>query len=164
MLDKKGRLFGWVSVVDLFAVVMVGVIAVVVMGIVSRAGGVQAVVTDAQPLYVTFVSPQVHDFTVANMRTGGTVLNNYTGILMGEVLRIDTRGAVYFMADEWGRMVASPMAGHYAVQVTSRVVGQLSDGALLVDGHTYFVGSELQIWVGDAVFFVYISHIREALI
>jgi len=158
MLDKKGRLFGRVSVVDLFVViVLIGVFMVVYLNVGGREWAV--VTGPARPVYITFFHPALEDFTVNALEYGAPVINDADGTFMGNVVGIKPGESVGFAPDRHGNEVASPMAGYSSVSIQSRVYGHISDGALVLAGNVYAVGEEIIIWAGAAKTMLLISEI-----
>ncbi|MCL1846038.1 MAG: DUF4330 domain-containing protein [Defluviitaleaceae bacterium] len=161
MLDKKGRLFGKVSVVDLFAVI---VIAAVVAFVYFNVGGGRPVVGAEQSVLITFFNPMLHDFTVDAAvdaaERGLPVVDDANEIFLGNVVDVRRGESISIMPNVDGIEVASHMPGHSSIYITSRVTGRLSDGAVVLGGNIYAVGSEVIIWAGQAKTMLHISEIR----
>lgn len=162
MLDKKGRLFGKVSLVDLFAVI---VIAAVVAVVYFNVGGGRPVVGAEQYVYITFFNPALHDFTVDAAeeaeRYNLPVTDDSNNIWLGNVVRVRRCESISVLPDVHGNEVVSPMEGFSSVYITSRVNGRLSDGAVVLGGNVYAVGSEVIIWAGPAKTMLHISDISD---
>lgn len=158
MLDKKGRLFGKVSLVDLFAVVAVAAVIAVVYFNVGASG--RPVVGAEQPVYITFFHHALEDFTVAALEYDAPVINDSNDTFMGRVVGWEVGDSISFMTDIHGNEVASPMAGHSSVAITSRVYGRISEGAVVLGGNVYSVGTQIVIWAGKAKTQLLISDIR----
>jgi hypothetical protein len=160
MIDKKGRLFGKVSLIDLFAVAVLAAVFYVVYTSVDVLSGPG--LGEEQPLAITFFRPVTPDFTVSALETGVPVRDSVLGTFLGHVTSIKTDESIHFMPDRLGNEVASPIEGHSAVWIATQVTGRLSDGAAVLNGNVYAVGSEVYIWVGDAWLIVHISNITTA--
>ena len=158
IIDDKGRLFGKISIIDLFAAaVLIMVVLVVYVGL---GLGSRPVVTGAsQPVQITFFVPALQDFTVNAIEMGARVENDTDGTFMGRVTNIEIGESISFMPDINGREVSSPMEGHSSVTLTSVVDGQLVDGMLLLEGNLYGSGTTIIIWVGKAKMMLQISDI-----
>jgi hypothetical protein len=158
MLDNKGRLFGKVSLVDLFVVLVTGAVIAVVyfnVGAGSRhTGGTE------QPVLITFYNPSLHDFTAEALRLGTPVVNDANETYLGTVVNLEIGESINFMPDIYGNEVASAMEGYSSVYITSRVYGRISDGAVVLGGNVYGVGEEIIIWAGRSKTMLHISDIR----
>ncbi|MCL2577401.1 MAG: DUF4330 domain-containing protein [Defluviitaleaceae bacterium] len=158
MLDKKGRLFGKVSVVDLFAVVVIAAIIAVVY---FNVGGRSHINPGTeQPVLITFFNPALHDFTANAVEIGAVVIDDVNETFLGRVVDVEIGESVSFMPDIHGIETASPMEGHSSVYITSRVNGRISDGAVVLGGNVYGIGSEVIIWAGRAKTMLHISDVR----
>ena len=158
IIDNKGKLFGKVSLIDIFAVVVLGMVFLVVYT--TFGFGSRPVVTGGeQPVKITFFMPALENFTVEAIEMGARVENDTDGTFMGHVVGIDIGESINFMPDMDGREVASPMEGYSSVTIQSLVYGQLVDGLLLLDGNLYGSGTTIIIWAGKAKMMLQISDI-----
>ena len=158
MLDKKGRLFGKVSLVDLFAVVVIAAIIAVVY---FNVGGRRHIDAGAvQPVYITFFNPALHDFTVHAVEVGRAVIDDVNETFLGTVVGVEIGDSINFMPNIYGNEVASTMDGFSSIHITSRVYGRMSGGAVVLGGNVYGVGSEVIIWAGHAKTMLNISEVR----
>ena len=155
MLDKKGRLFGYISIVDLFAVVMVGAIFFAVWSL----AGSRPVLEGEQDIYVTFRVAAVQDFTARALQLDVPVMDDDGGIHLGRVVDFLIGDSEVFLPDRAGHMVATTMAGYHSVALTTRVPGRLTDGAVVLGGRLYAVGSEVHLWAGGVRMIMYVVEI-----
>jgi len=158
IIDQKGKLFGVISLIDIFAVV---VLAMVLLVVYTTFGfGTRPIVTGAeQPVKITFFTSDLQDFTVNAIQMGARVENDTDGTFMGNVVGIEIGESISFMPDQDGREVASSMEGRSSVTIESVVYGQLVDGLLLLEGNLYGSGTTIIIWVGKAKMQLQISDI-----
>jgi len=158
MIDNKGRLFGKVSVVDLFAVVIIAAVIAVVYFNVGASG--RPVTGAGQPVLITFFSPALHDCAAHAVEIGAPVIDDVNETFLGRVVSVEIDESISFMPDIHGNEVASPMEGHSSIYITSRVNGRLSDGAVVLGGNVYGIGTEVIIWAGRAKTMLHISDIQ----
>ena len=155
MPDKKGRLFGYVSIVDLFALVMVGAIFFAVWSL----AGSRPVLEGEQDVYVTFHVAAVQDYTARVLERDVPVMDDDGHIFLGRVTDFVVGDSVYFLPDRAGNMVATTLEGYNAVSLTTRVPGRLTDGAVVLGGRLYAVGSEVHLWAGGVRMIMYVVEI-----
>ena len=148
MLDDKGRLFGKVSLVDLFAVVIL--IAVFFVVYVLAEARNTMVLGQEEGVYITFHRPVVADFVIDHLKVGAPISDHEHGTQMGQIVEIRTAESVSINPDAQGNEKASPKEGHSAVWITARVNGRMYEGAVVLDGRVYVVGSEVFAWMGTA--------------
>ena len=158
MIDKQGRFFGKVSVVDLFAVAVVAAIIAVVYFNFGASG--HLVTSDEQPVLITFYNPALHDFTVNAVEIDAPVIDDTNETFLGRVVDIEIGESVNFMPDVNCNEVASVMDGYSSISITARVNGRISDGAVVLGGNVYGIGAEVIIWAGRAKTMLLISDVQ----
>jgi len=158
MLDNKGRLFGKVSLVDLFIVVVVSAVIALVYFNIGASG--RHIGGAEQTVLITFYNPALHDFSVEALRENTPVINDANETYLGEVVDIKVGESVSYMPDINGVEAASVKDGYSSVYITSRVKGRVSDGAVVLGGNVYGVGEEIIIWAGRTKTMLHISDIR----
>jgi len=160
MIDDKGRLFGKVSIVDLFAIIVVGAVIAVVYFNVGASGRPQT--SAEQAVYITFFHPALEDFTVGALEMDAPVINDTNDTFMGRVVGWEVGDSISFMTDIHGNEIATPHGYRSSVAIMARVYGRLTEGAVVLDGNIYSVGTEVVIWAGMAKTMLHISDIRTA--
>ena len=155
MLDKKGRLFGYVSIVDLFAVMMVGAIFFAVWSL----AGSRPTLEGEQDVYVTFRVAAVPDYVARVLVSDVPVMDDDGGIALGRMVDFVVGDGEAFLPDRAGNMVATTLEGYHSVAITTRVPGQLTDGAVVLSGRLYAVGSEVHLWAGGVRMIMYVTAI-----
>jgi len=160
MIDKKGRLFGKVSLIDIFALIMISALIAVIYFNVGASG--RPVVGAEERILITFFNPALEDFTVNVLALDTPVIDDVNGTFLGTVISLGFGESINFMPDIHGNEVGSPMEGRSSVLITAEVYGNLSNGAVVLGGNVYSVGDEVIIWAGIAKTMLYISDIRPA--
>jgi len=159
MIDKKGRLFGKVSVVDLF--VLVAAVAAVIF--VGGRMGVASIVTspNAELVYISFQTEQAADCVVGYLTPGARVVDEARGVGLGRITRVETGEGYDYNPDENGSLVKSAKYGYSCVEITSEVRGVMNERGLWVDGNRYIVGHSLSVVAGDAILYMRVSGIEK---
>ena len=158
ILDDKGRLFGKISLIDIFAAaVLIMVFMAVYLGIGTNNRA--ATSEREQPVKITFYKEALEDFTVAALEIGARVENDTNGTFMGNIIDIEVGESINYMPDIDGNEKASPMEGYSSVTIETLVNGRFSDGALLLNGNLYGNGTQIIIWAGKAKIQLNISDI-----
>jgi len=159
IIDDKGRLFGKISLIDIFVVIILVLVFMVVylnIGTNSKA----AVRENEQPIRITFYKEALEDFTVDALEVGARVENDTNGTFMGNIVDIEVGESINYMPDVNGQEVASPMEGYSSVKITTEVMGRLSEGAALLNGNLYGNGSQIIVWAGKTKIQFYISDVN----
>ena len=159
MIDDKGRLFGKISLIDIFVLIVLALVFMVVyfqIGTNSKA----AVRESDQPLQITFYKEALENFTVNALKEGARVENDTNATFMGNIVAIEVGESVNYMPDANGNEIASPMEGYSSVKITTEVMGKLSDGSALLNGNLYGSGCQIIIWAGKAKMQLYITDVQ----
>ena len=159
MIDDKGRLFGKVSLIDIFVLVVLALVFMVVylqIGTNSKA----AIKESDQLIQITFYKEALENFTVNAIENGARVENDTNATFMGNVVDVEIGESVNYMPDVNGKEIASPMEGFSNVKITTEVMGKISEGSALLNGNLYGAGTKIIIWVGKAKMELFISDVR----
>lgn len=159
ILDDKGRLFGKVSIIDIFVLIMIAAIILVAY---FKFGNTTAIGAKGpeQLVHIKFFTPSVENFTAEVLNEGDIVVNETNNNPMGKVVDIKTGESVMFSPDENGNLIASSLEGYSALEITSEVMGKLNEGSVVINGNLYTTGSEIVIRAGKAKLFLKISGIE----
>ena len=154
MIDKNGKVFGKINIVDLIVIVVI--IAAVVMFAVSRFGGQNdgASVEDGKSIYMSFYAEEVSDFVVDKIEEGAKLYDDDHEQVLGEVVKVETAPAVIYLSDSDGKSVASSKENYKSVIITAKVNGTLSDYGFELGGVKYGVGHSMTLRAGYAKIFM----------
>lgn len=167
MIDKKGKLFGKVSVIDLFVVgvlVLIGLFGVLSLG---NSGGigifetprpVQITVTTTVP---TSVNPtRIEGFTAHRIQVGDPVTVQAGNVDWGHVSHVEVVPFIDYHHNTEGEMVASEMTGWYSVTLTTETEGFDFENGIWINGHTFLLGQNQVLLVGDTNIFIHVIDIQ----
>ena len=158
IIDDKGRLFGKISLIDIFAAaVLIMIFMVVYLNIGTNAR--VAAAGREQPVVITFFKDALEHFTVEALELGVRVENDTDGTFMGYITSIEIGESINFMPDIDGNEVASPMEGFSSVTLQTRVNGRMADGTVLLGGNLYGAGTQIIIWAGIAKIQLFITDV-----
>ena len=142
IIDKNGKIGGKVSIIDIFAVI---IIAVAVLGIASRF--VFAPSKNAkQRVKLSYVVEidGIREYTVNALNKQGTVIDAKQKCLVGEITDVSSKQQKMEQFDAEGNVVYAEVPNKYSVEVTI-----LSDGKESENG--YFVGNDTMLSVGSDI-------------
>lgn len=154
MLDKKGRLFGKVSIIDILVVVLV--LAMLAGGFVTyqkiasnkvlteNKGLIKTNATDT--LEVTMRVKEVRQMTVNAFSEGDEVFFDDTGKFLGEIKSIETLPCQKLIFDKSGNPIMAEVPQRYDVLLKVHVPGKrLEGGFFTADNIQLVYGSEVKI-------------------
>ncbi len=141
MIDKKGKLFGKINVIDcLFLLILI----VAVVGGVSRFKDSSIAVESTSKGKMTFLIDEVRMPTVENIAEGQDLYSYDKGIFMGKITGKTVRP--YEDAVEYeGQWVNAPVPNKYSVYLDVEVDIKESDKSYVVGGEEIRVGNEYRV-------------------
>jgi len=154
MLDKKGRLFGKVSIIDILVVVVILVMLAGAFVAYQKISGNEVltenkglVKTNAiDTLEVTMRVKDVRQMTVDAFTEGEEMFFEDTGKLLGEIKKVTTAPATKLIYDNEGKAVYAEIPQRFDVIVTVHVPGKrLVNGYYTADNIQLAYGSEQKI-------------------
>ena len=159
MLDKKGRLFGVVSVIDIF--VAMGFAAIIAFGMFQLAGGTGVGIADTpQAVTVGFYIPEVEHFTAEWISVGDSVWDHFTEVDLGYVSDVVVVPALEHNPNADGIIVSSQRTGWYSLDITADLYAFPTQHGFWLQGNTFMIGNTIILRVGDTNVFGHIAHIN----
>lgn len=133
MIDEKGRLFGKCSIIDIFVVLAVVVLAA---GFVYNRTGqnIRQIIMADTPLYVTFLVEGVREFSLDAVKEGDIFFRQHERVPLGTVARIETAPAYDIIVRADGTAVNVPVEGRFNMYITLSSVGSVTDTGFFVNG------------------------------
>ena len=167
MIDKKGRLFGRISVIDLF--IVAGLALIVVFGVLQFGGGTGiGLFATPQDVYITVttrvptsVNPTaLEGFTARRVQIGDPVRVQAGNVSWGYVTQTAVEPFIDYHHNAQGEMVASEMVGWYTLNLTTRAQGFEHENGVWINGHIFLIGHTQVLQVGDTNLFVHVTDIQ----
>lgn len=139
-IDKEGKLFGKVSIIDIIVILAIVVAA---FGVYNRfASANSKVETVTQSIEYTMIVKGVRQGTVDALGKGGQVFEATTKEYFGEIVETDYAGAVDYEEMQNGEIKNVELPEKYDVTVTVRIDGKVNDSG-------YYTGSNAVLNVGS---------------
>ncbi|MEW6242891.1 MAG: DUF4330 domain-containing protein [Bacillota bacterium] len=143
MIDKKGRLFGLVNILDLIIiVVIVAMIAGVAYKLTYLGTGPGAQEKTAR---VTLLVEAVRQPTVDAIQVGDVVREYDTSSVFGTVVKKDVREAVEVTTTSEGKNVLSTIPGKYDITLTLDVTAYVTPDAITIARKETRIGTQVRI-------------------
>lgn len=139
IIDKNGRLFGKLNIIDL-AVILV-VIAVVIGVFVRFTGGAGKIVTATKQIEFEVKVDGIRSYTVDALDKKGVVTNKNYDIITGEIANVATVDCIQKATKANGTVVEAPLEDRYTSTVTIVTDGKESDSG-------YFDSNNEELAVG----------------
>lgn len=152
LVDRKGRLFGKINLLDL--VVLLAVLAVAGRFVYQqfRSDEITAVGEDRE-IEMTFMLPHVEQYTIDVLTEGEAVYDSKSNTYMGKVVDVDKRPSVVVREGPDGRLYESESDTKYDYFVTISGPGRVTSNGVTMGGIEVKVGRSNQyksaFWAGE---------------
>jgi len=144
-MDKNGRLFGKISIIDLFVVLLV---VAVLVGIGIRYGAKATTAVQSSEKFECVIEvANVREFTVKALEKGGIITDKKSEIELGEIVSVETEPTLFQSTTADGRIVDAELPERYTCRVTIIANGKVSDDAYIMDdSNELSVGRNIDIY------------------
>jgi len=159
MIDKNGKLFGKINIID-FIVILVLVAAVAVFGGKMLLGRNQSAENAQQTFTMEFYADEVPDYVPEHVIAGEPIYDAEEDVLMGEVVSCEVLPSKSYNHNDEGKVVVSEKEGFASVKIVGKMQGQLTDLGAVIGGETYGVGHTFTVRMGKAKMYLKISDIK----
>jgi len=133
ILDKKGKIFGKISIVDM-AVILVAIVAVIVMaskiGQPIKSGGNQ----NAAKAQYTVKIQKIRDVSYNAVNQGDAVYDKQTGTCVGTIIKKEKEPAKDEVTKTDGTLVKAVVPGRYNMILTIKTTGRKTDTGFYMEG------------------------------
>ena len=142
LMDKNGKIGGRVSIIDIFAVI---IIVIAVIGITYRfvSAPSKSARQRVKLSYVVEING-VRDYTVNALDKQGIVIDAKQKCLIGEITEVSSKQQRVEQFDSKGNVVYAEVPNKYSVEVTILSDAKESDSG-------YFVGNDTVLSVGSDI-------------
>jgi hypothetical protein len=160
IIDKKGRLFGKISIID---ILIIGVLLVaIVAGYKYFAPSAAGSIPEKQDkLQIVFYQEEVNDFTAHAVKKGDPAKDAILHTSLGQVVDVETDKSVSWVKSDKGEFFASSKEGYSSVYITLEASGSTGGSGAVVGGSTYYIGQIVTLHAGNAAFYGRIYSIKK---
>lgn len=154
IIDKKGKLFGKINIIDF----LILVVLVVAIGVV----GVRFLKPDAkgtETLRIKYYIEEVDSWVAEKIQVGSALYDGTNDIPIGTVTAVETAAPRTWGVTADGQYVLSPREGYCSLTITSEVEGVKTNIGAEVSGNRYGVGHSMVLYAGDAKMYLRVQDI-----
>ncbi len=157
MLDKNGKLFGKINLIDLIIVlIIIAAVVFAAMKVVSSRNKT----SDVTPVRISFFTEEVPDYVAAALKEGTSVLDSTENVTIGTVESFKVGEPLGYVTDTNGEVEEVQRTGYKSVSITVLASAELGQHGATIDKILYGVGHSLTIYAGDAKMYLRISDIQ----
>jgi hypothetical protein len=160
MIDKDGKLFGKVNIIDLFIILAVLAVGGFLLVRLQRpeATGITIATEDAE---IKFFTEQAYEFVAAAVLEGDRAEDEGKGIWLGRISNVDIGPGYTYGQTSQGQVVKALKEGYSSLEITTEIKGQFFENGILINGNKYSVGHGLTVRAGKSKIYMYISDIQK---
>lgn len=149
IIDKNGKLFGKINIIDLIIFIAIAALCVFAGMKLAGAGNEEAI--PGQKAVIKFYAEEVTDFVLdGTINIGDSVMEVGTKNNMGTVTDVEIGEAVSYGTDDKGNWVQSSLPGHKSVLITAEIEGTETPNGIEIKKAEYFIGHTMTIVAGKA--------------
>ena len=146
MIDKNGKLFGKINIIDLLIVVILIAAAALFL---TRSRDTGIIVPEGQQVRITFFSDESYPFIPDFFYEGAPVSDFDSKLPMGTLRTWEITDALDTYYDpNLGAAIEVPNPEFAGVRFSTVVTGNLTDVGLQIDEYTFVIGGHLYLNVG----------------
>ena len=161
MIDKNGKIFGKINIIDLLIILII-IAAAVFFATKAFTPAQEASESETTTLRVVFCSNKAPSGIAESIEIGSPAFEDTTDVPFGKVVSVESAPAYTYMVDDEGNQVKTEVAYTDEVYVTVELEGKLTDKGLYVDGRLYGVGASFTMHFGKTSLYAYVNGVSEA--
>lgn len=141
LIDKKGRLFGLINVIDLLVIILV----MVVVARFAIKANQKPLANVEKKLEVVLLVKDVRDATANVIKEGDIVRETKTNNLLGSVTKVEVKPAETLVNTADGRILKVQHPVLKDVYITLEGTGTVGENAIVLGGTEIRIGTTLQV-------------------
>lgn len=143
ILDKRGRVFGRINIIDLLLVLVVAILIVGGVYKLQKMTHIADKGSQAIPLQIEVES--VHEGLTSEINIGDVLLNSVTGVEFGKVLSKDIKPHEELVIGKDGKVEFKAIPGLFDVVIDLDSKGKFTNEGILIGNNSIYVGSEIRL-------------------
>jgi hypothetical protein len=161
LFDKKGKLFGKISIVDILIVVIIIAVAGGVYYKFGHSGTVSAFTRPPDKIQVSFNSETLPKYIVDNIKVGDVVIDRVQTITIGKVIDVIVGPDLEYEPNSEGKVTLSSRPDYCSVTVVVEGQGIYNDTGVTFGGVEYYINKSLESRFGNSFFYAKVSDIKK---
>lgn len=153
LIDKNGKLFGKISVIDILIVVLFIGAILFSLNKIGLFSPKDALVTNNDKIEIIFYQEEINTFTANNVNIGDPATESLQNSSFGNVTEVKIEDSVSWGADEDGKQVSTSKEGYSSVYISLESSGIIGDNSVILGGSNYYIGETITLRVGNSIFF-----------
>jgi len=148
IIDKKGRLFGKVSIIDILAIVIV-IAVVAFVGVKFKKNDSGSLFTQKEDrIQVVYLIEEVKDFVVDELKIGDPARESVYKASFGNVVDIKRDKSISWVRTDQGKLYKTSKEGYSSVYITMEATGTYGNNGVTIGSGEYFIGQSIVLNIG----------------
>jgi len=150
IMDKKGKLFGKLSIVDI--VIVLALIAIVAVAGYKfiRPDTASPFTTKTDEIRLQFYAEEVPEYAAKAIKVGDPAKESLQNAGFGHVSDIKTDKSISWVDTDKGEYIAGTKKGYSSVVITLDGTGILSGNGVKIGNGQYYIGQTIVLYVGNS--------------
>lgn len=161
MIDKNGKLFGKINIIDLLIILIV-IAAVVFFATKMFSPAQESTKVDTTKVAITFYADTAPENVTDMLVEGAPSFEETTNVGFGTVTAFSSEQAYGWMNDAQGNLLKGPLVGREYLTISVEVDGKLTDNGVYLGGRLYCVGANYTMHFGKVQVYARINSITPA--
>lgn len=153
MIDKNGKLFGKISIIDIGIIILVIIAGLFIVRKLGIFIPKENITNNNDKIKVVFYQEEVNSFTANNVKLEDPTTETLLNMSFGNVVDIEIGDSVSWGEDKDGRQVKSTKNGFSSVFITMETNGILGPNGINIGGSNYYIGQFITLRVGTSIFY-----------
>lgn len=153
MIDKNGKLFGKINIIDLLIILIV-IAALVFIAIKVLAPDSNSSEAQTTKVQIGFYAAQVEEGLENVFYEGAPLYEDLTNVPLGELTDWNIETEYEYQANSEGETVKYEHTNNHFVNITAEVNGTMASDGLHIGSSLYCVGAHYTIHVGTGKLYV----------
>jgi len=153
LIDDKGRIFGKVSIVDIFFVILIFMALGFIWYKIGGYGNKADIIDRTEKIRIVFYQEEINNFAANNVKIGDPATEALQNIRLGKVTDIKLGESISWGSDIQGKQVSSSRKGYSSIYITMEGKGIIGPNGIQIDNHLYYIGETITLRAGNAIFY-----------
>ena len=149
IIDKKGKLFGKINIIDLLVILVIIFFAFNAFSTTNEIENQE--ITESENALMTVEFEEVHSNFLNVVEIGDLVRDSVRGFVLGEIVEVHSESYKEMVTTTDGKVEYKEIPGKYNIQVILEIQGVFDGNGVLVESKRYYIGSETRIKTEDYV-------------
>lgn len=159
IIDKKGKLFGKINIIDLLVVLVIIFFAFNAFSTTNEIENQE--ITESENALMTLEFEEVHSNFLNVVEIGDLVRDSVRGFVLGEIVEVHSESYKEMVTTTDGKVEYKEIPGKYNIQVILEIQGVFDGNGVLVESKRYYIGSETRIKTEDYVTDAFVLNITK---